>query len=417
MKDDKLHIETELIHGAYSPDGGTGATALPIYQSTSFAYDSAEEISEVFGGRSAGFVYSRIGNPTVHQLECRLAILEGGAAALACASGMAAISSTALTLAGSGDQIVSGNSIFGGTYSLFDRTLRRYGIDTRFVESTDADAYRQAITDQTKLIFVETIGNPKMDVPNIAAIAEVAHAAGVALVVDNTVTTPVLVRPKDLGADIVVHSTSKYINGHGTAIGGAIVDCQTFDWANDRYANLKEFHARAGAFAFMAALRTEVFRDIGACFSPFNAFLMASGLESLGVRMERHCASAMVVAETLAADPRVEHVAYPGLTDHPGHQIALDQFGGRYGGLMAIRLGTQERCFKFINELKLAQNLANIGDAKTLVIHPASTLCRDSGDAERAAMGVTDDLVRLSIGLEHVDDILADIDRSLKALE
>jgi len=326
---------------------------------------------------------------------------------------MAAISTTALALAGAGDEVVSGNSIFGGTYSLFAHTLVRYGITTRFIETTDVDSYREAVNDRTRLIFVETIGNPKLDVPDVAAIAEVAREHGVALVVDNTVTTPVLCRPKEFGADIVIHSTSKYINGHGNAIGGIIVDCGTFDWANPRYTHLKPFHDRVRHFAFVASLRNRVHRDLGCCFSPFNAFLMSIGMESLAVRMERHCSNAQRVAEVLDRDRRVEEVRYPGLPGHPDHDVAKRQFADRYGALLTLRLGTKERCFKFINALQRAQNLANLGDAKTLVIHPASTLCRDANEEEREAMGVTDDLVRLSIGIEHVDDIREDVEQAL----
>ena len=413
---EKLHIETQLIHGAYAPNAETGATTIPLVQSAAFAYKTAGDLEKVFSGRDAGFVYSRISNPTLDLFERRMNILEDGLAAISCSSGMAAISATVLALAGTGDEIVSGNSVFGGTYSLFDRTLSRYGIKTHFVESTDIEAYRQAVTDRTKLIFVETIGNPKLDVPDIAAIAEVAKEKGVVLVVDNTVTTPVLVQPKTIGADIVIHSTSKYINGHGNAIGGIIIDCGTFDWSNPRYGHLKPFYDRVRNFAFMAILRNQVYRDLGCCFSPFNAFLMSIGVESLAVRMERHCANALGVAEALAGDSRVEEVRFPGLKSHPNHEVAERQFAGLYGALLTLRLGTKERSFRFIDGLERAQNLANLGDAKTLVIHPASTLCQDATADERNAMGVTDDLVRFSIGLEHIDDILSDIGQSLDQL-
>ncbi len=411
-----VHLETKLLHGAYAPEEKTGATVSPIFQSSAYAYESAEDLEAVFAGRAPGFVYSRINNPTLDRFEKRMTTLEDGLASVACASGMAAISTVALALAGSGDEIVSGNSIFGGTYSLFSHTLTRYGITTRFVETTDVEAYRQAITDRTRLIFVETIGNPKLDVPDISAIAAVAREHGIVLVVDNTVTTPVLCRPKELGADIVVHSTSKYINGHGNAIGGTIVDCGTFDWDNPRYTHLKEYYDRVRQFAFVASLRNRVHRDLGCCFSPFNAFLMSIGMESLALRMERHCSNAAAVAEDLNADSNVEHVGYPGLEAHPNHDVATRQFGGMYGGLLTLRLGTKQRCFTFINALKHAQNLANLGDAKSLIVHPASTFCREANDAEREAMGVTDDLVRVSIGIEHVDDIREDITQALKRM-
>lgn len=408
-----MHLETKLLHGAYAPEETTGATALPLYQSTSFAYESAERLEAVFAGRDAGFVYSRINNPTLDRFERRMTVLEDGLASVSCASGMAAISTTALALAGAGDEIVSGNSIFGGTYSLFAHTLPRYGITTRFVETTDPNAYREAVNDRTRAIFVETIGNPKLDVPDIAAIAAVAREQGVALVVDNTVTTPVLCQPKELGAAIVVHSTSKYINGHGNAIGGIIVDTGAFDWGNPRYGHLKPYHDRVRDFAFVASLRSRVHRDLGCCSSPFSAFLMSIGIESLAVRMERHCSNARRVAESLEQDDRVEEIRYPGLAQHADHDVAGRQFGATYGALLTLRLGTKERCFRFINALARAQNLANLGDAKTLVIHPASTICRDASEEDRTAMGVTDDLVRFSIGIEHVDDILEDIDQAI----
>jgi len=408
-----MHVNTELLHGAYAPEETTGATALPIFQSTSFAYESAEELEAIFAGKDAGYVYSRINNPTLDRFERRMTVLEDGLASVSCSSGMAAISTAILTLAGSGDEIVSGSSIFGGTHSLFAHTLPRYGITTRFVEATDSGTYRSAINDRTKVIFVETLGNPKLDVPDIAAIAAIAKEHGIALVVDNTVTTPVLCKPKTLGADIVVHSTSKCINGHGNAIGGVIVDCGSFDWASPRYPHLKPFYDRVRHFAFVAGLRNRVHRDLGCCFSPFNAFLMSIGIESLAVRMERHCTNATRVAEALSQDARVDEVRYPGLPDHPDYAVATRQFSGGFGPLLTVRLGTKERAFKFINALQRAQNLANLGDAKTLVVHPASTFCRDAIDEERQAMGVTDDLVRLSIGIEHSDDILEDIAQAL----
>lgn len=410
---ENLHIETELIHGGYSPDKEHGATASPIFQTASFAYETAEDMESVFGGRAPGFVYSRINNPTLSQFEKRMTVLENGIAALTCASGMAAISATVLALTGTGDEIISGKSIFGGTYSLFANTLVRYGIKTNFVDTTDTAAYQDAITDHTKLIFVETIGNPKIDVPNIKVIAEIAKANGIVFVVDNTVATPVMLKPKSLGADIVIHSTSKYINGHGNAIGGIVVDCGTFNWSNPRYEHLEPFYKKAGQFAFMALLRNRVYRDLGFCMSPFNAFLMSIGIESLAVRMERHCSNAATIAEVLSNDNRIQNIRYPGLETHSDHATAKKQFNGLYGAIMTIELADKNSCFNFMNKLKRVQILANIGDAKTLAIHPASTFCRDASESERTGMGVTDNLIRLSIGLEHVDDIIADIDQSL----
>jgi O-acetylhomoserine (thiol)-lyase len=408
--------ETKLIHGGFGPDEKTGATAPPIVQSTAFAYGSAEDLESVFAGRHPGYVYSRIGNPTVGAFEARLTALEDGVGAIAVSSGMAAISSLALALAGSGEDIVAGSSLFGGTYSLFRHTLSRYGIGVRFVDPANPAAVDDAISDATRFVFVETIGNPKLDVPDIAAIAAITRKHGVPMVVDSTVTTPLLIQPKRLGADLIVHSTSKFINGHGNAIGGIIVDAGTFDWSSPRFPHLAPFHAKVGQFALLAALRNRVCRDLGCCLSPFNAFLLSMGIESLGVRMERHCANAARLAAFLANHAQVDETGYPGLETHPQHVLADRQFGDRYGAILTLKLGTRGRCFDFINSLRLAKNLANLGDARTLVIHPASTICRDMNEEERLAMGVTDDLVRLSVGLEDPADILADAEAGLAAL-
>lgn len=414
--DRPLHLDTRLIHGAYVPDQITGATSTPIIQSTAFAYRSAEDIEAVFAGRETGYVYSRIANPTVSAFEARLTALEDGLGAIAVSSGMAAISSLVLALAGSGEEIVAGSSLFGGTYSLFRHTLSRYGIGVRFVDPTNPAAFRDAIRDATRLVFVETIGNPKLDVPDIAAIAAITRERGVPLIVDSTVTTPLLVQPKRLGGDLIVHSASKFINGHGNAIGGVIVDAGTFDWANPRFPFLAPFRARVGQFALLAALRNRICRDLGCCLAPFNAFLLSMGIETLGVRMERHCVNATRVAALLATHPKVDETCYPGLDTHPDHTLAQRQFGDRYGALVTLKLGTRERCFGFINRLRLAKIIANLGDAGTLVIHPASTMCRDLDGEERLAMGVTDDLVRLSVGIEDPRDILSDIEQALDAL-
>lgn len=413
----RLHLDTQVLHRGFEPEAGTGASVPPIFQTSAFAYEDPKQLEDVFAGRDIGHIYTRISNPTIYALERRLAMLENGLGAVACSSGMAAVSTAILCLAGQGDEIVSGSSVFGGTYSLFAHTLCNYGIRTRFVNATDPAAYAEAINDRTKVVFVETIGNPKLDVPDLAAIAATARREGVVLMVDSTVTTPVMLRPKDLGADIVIHSASKYINGHGNSIGGMIVDCGTFDWSSTRYPHVKPYHARVRNFAFIAALRNRVHRDLGCCLSPFNAFLIGTGLESLAVRMERHCTNAARVAAFLASEPQVLEVRYPGLPTHPDHTVAARQFAGRFGGLLTFRLGSRERCFAFIRGLKVALNLANLGDAKTLVIHPASTICRDASPAEREAMGVTEDLVRFSVGLEYVDDIIADVAGGLRHMQ
>ena len=415
MSSTAWRLGTRIIHSGFAPSEA-GATALPIIQSTGFAHGSAEEIEAVFAGREAGFVYSRISNPTVTALEARLAGMEDGLGAIAVSSGMAAISSLVLALAGSGDEIVAGRSLFGGTYSLFRHTLGRYGIGVRLVDPRDPAAVRAAVGDKTRLVFVETIGNPKLDVPDIVAIAAITRECGVPFAVDSTVTTPVLIQPRRLGADLIVHSASKFINGHGNAIGGVIVDAGTFDWSNPRFQHMEPFRSRVGRFALLALLRNRICRDTGCCLTPFNAFLLGMGLETLDVRMERHCANAARVVAFLSSHPKVEATMYPGLDAHPDHMLAKRQFGGRYGALVTLRLGTKERCFSFINRLRLAKILANLGDTRTLVIHPASTFCRDFDAEERCAMGAPDDVVRLSVGIEDPADILDDVDQALAGL-
>ena len=405
-------IETQAVQGSYAPKP-TEPRIPAICQSTTFKYSSADHVAKLFDLDIADHMYSRISNPTSEALEGKIAMLEGGIGALATSSGQAAISGSILNICQTGQHIVTASTLYGGTYSLFANTLVRYGIKTKFVDTTDVAAYQDAITDHTKLIFIETIGNPKIDVPNIKAIAEIAKNNGIVFVVDNTVATPVMLKPKSLGADIVIHSTSKYINGHGNSIGGIVVDCGTFNWSNPRYEHLEPFYKKVRQFAFMALLRNRVYRDLGFCMSPFNAFLMSIGIESLAVRMERHCSNAATIAAALDNDNRIQNVRYPGLETHSDHATAKEQFNGLYGAIMTIELDDKKSCFNFMNNLKRVQILANIGDAKTLAIHPASTFCRDASESERTGMGVTDNLIRLSIGLEHVDDIIADIDQSL----
>lgn len=409
-----LRLETTLVHGAGSDC--SGPTVPPIQASSAFAYETAEELEAVFAGRKPGFVYSRIGNPTVAHFERRIATLEQGVGAVAFSSGMAALSAVVLGLAGSGDEVVAGNSLFGGTVSLLKRTLARCGITTRFVEATDLQAYRDAITDRTRLVLVETVGNPKLDVPDIAALATLAHEKGVVLAVDNTAATPWLFQPGMAGADLVLHSASKFISGHGQAIGGVMVDAGRFDWSSPRYAHLAPLYRRTRSLAFLTLLRTQVSRDLGGCLAPFNAFLMSLGVETLAVRMERHGANAARLADVLSRDARVREVRYPGLPAHPDHAVAARQFKGRFGALLTVRLADKAQCFRFINALRLARNLANIGDVRTLVIHPASTFCRELSAEEQRAVGVSEDLVRMSVGIEHLDDILGDVDRALKQL-
>lgn len=410
-----LHFETLLIHGGLEP-GPAGATNIPIVQSSAFAHETAEELEDIFRGRKSGQIYTRLNNPTTEGLERRLALLEGGIAAIATASGMAAITTAVLTVLRSGDEILASSSLFGGTYSLFRDTLSHYGISTRFVDPTDVTALAEGINDRTRIIFVETIGNPKMDVPDIDLIAAVARKAGIPLMVDATVSSPYLARGRDLGADLVIHSTSKYINGTGSTIGGAIIDCGTFNWDSPLFPHFSIFARKYRQFAFSARLRKLTHKDFGACPAPMNSFLLSEGIETLALRMERHCANGLQLARYLKEHPKVSWVNYPGLEDSPFFQVANRQFSGRFGGLLTFGLAGKKEAFRFINGLRLAKNLANIGDAKTLVIHPASTICCDYTPEQQRLLGVSDELVRVSAGLEFGNDIVGDFAQSLDSL-
>jgi len=404
---------TWAIHGGFAGDRETGASAVPIYQTVSYAYKTAEELEDLFAGRSAGYIYTRIANPTTTALEARLAGLEDGIGCIATSSGMAAIASVVMALLEKGDRIVAARGIFGGTVSLFKKTLGRFGIETELVDADDTEQFRRSVEGGARLIFIETIGNPRMDVPDIPAIAEVAHGANIPLVVDSTVTTPVLVKPGAFGADIVVHSTSKFINGHGTAIGGAIVDTGNYDWSRGPFEQVRELAAKTGRLAFLAYLRNLVYRDLGGCPAPSNSFLMLQGLETLEARMARHCENARRLAEYLADNPRVEWVNYPGLAGSKFSARVRKLFAGRGGGLLSFGLADKKTAFAFIDSLKLARNTANLGDAKTLVIHPGSTIFAEFSESERKQMGVGADMVRVSVGIEDFEDIRADFEQAI----
>lgn len=341
--------------------------------------------------------------------------MEGGGAAIATASGMAAITTAALTILRSGDEILSSSSLFGGTFSLFRDTLSSYGITATFVDPLDLDGFRNAINERTRLLFVETIGNPKLDVPDVPALARIAHEAGIPIMVDSTVSTPYLANGIELEADILAYSTSKYINGTGTTIGGVIIDRGVFDWNNPKFPHFEQFYKKYRAFAFTARARKLVHKDVGACAAPFNSYLLTEGVQTLALRMERHCSNALALARFLKDHPKVDWVSYPGLENSPHHAVATRLYGGRYGGLLTFGTGDKASAFRAINGLKLAKNLANIGDAKTLVIHPASTICADYNAEEKKLMGVTEDLVRVSVGIEDCRDIIEDFSQALNA--
>lgn len=411
----KLDFETRAIHSGFYPADHMGSTIVPIYQTASFAYDTGEELADIFDGKSFGYLYSRIANPTVTAFEQRIAALEEGAGAVAVSSGMAAISAIIFALTEQGDRIIANESLFGGTLLLFNNVLSKYGIDVQYLNLNDADTLNEKISKNTKLIFTETIGNPKLDVPNLLKLGETAKRLGIPLVIDSTLTTPYLLKAKDVGAALVVHSTTKYISGNGSTIGGIVVDTGIYDWSKHASSELKELSSQYGSEnAFLYLLRRNIVQNTGSYCSPFNAFLQLLGVETLALRMQKHCSNALQLAEHLAGDSRIVSVNYPGLKSSPYHRTAKSQFGDRFGGLLTLRFGLKEKCFRFIDSLKLAKNLANLGDAKTLVIHPGSTIYHDCNDKEKTAAGVYDDMVRVSVGIESIKDIVDDFDRAIQ---
>ena len=425
MADRKYGFETLCLHAGQIPDPATGARAAPIYQTTSFVFDSAEHAASLFNLQTFGNVYSRISNPTVAVFEERVAALENGRAALACATGQAAEATAILTLCQAGDHIVSVSTLYGGTHTLLGVNLKKLGIATTFVNPDDHGAFEKSIQKNTKLIYAETLGNPLINIVDIEAVARIAHAHQIPLVVDNTVPSPYLCRPFDWGADIVIHSATKYIGGHGTTMGGVIVESGKFDWGNGKFPEFTTpspgyhgiiFHETFGDFGFTMKARMEIMRTFGPTLSPMNAWLLLLGLESLPVRMDRHCANALAVAKYLQDHPRVAWVNYPGLPDNKYFSLAQKYLPEGASGLLNFGVkGGAKAGEKFIDAAEFMSHLANIGDAKTLIIHPASTTHRQMSDEEQLKAGVTPDMVRLSVGLESLDDILWDIDQALEA--
>ena len=422
-----MKLETLALHAGYEGDPATHAATTPIYQTTSYTFDDTQHGADLFDLKVAGNIYTRIMNPTQAVLEQRLTEMEGGVGALCLASGMSAVTYSIQCLADVGCNIVSTSQLYGGTYNLFAHTFPRQGIEVRFASHDDYDGLEALIDDNTRAMFCESIGNPAGNVVDIARLAEIAHRHGVPLIVDNTVPTPFLCKPFDLGADIVVHALTKYIGGHGTSIGGAIVDSGKFDWAANakRFPMLNEpdpsYHGvvyteALGPAAYIGRCRVVPLRNTGAAISPMNAFLIMQGLETLGLRMERHCENAQKVAEHLQRHPMVEWVSYAGLPDSPFHTLCNKITGGRASGILSFGIkGGAQAGAKFIDALQMILRLVNIGDAKSLACHPASTTHRQLGPEELASAGVREDMVRLSIGIEHIDDIVADIDQALAA--
>ncbi len=422
-----MKLETLALHAGYEGDPTTHAAAVPIYQTTSFTFDDTQHGADLFDLKVAGNIYTRIMNPTQAILEQRLAEMEGGVAALCLASGMAAVTYSIQCIADVGCNIVSTSQLYGGTYNLFAHTFPRQGIEVRFGSHEDYAGLEALIDDNTRAVFCESIGNPAGNVVDIVKLAEIAHRHGVPLIVDNTVPTPFLCKPFELGADIIVHALTKYIGGHGTSIGGAIVDSGKFDWAANakRFPMLNEpdpsYHGvvyteALGPAAYIGRCRVVPLRNTGAAISPFNAFLIMQGLETLGLRMERHCENAQRVAEHLQGHPQVEWVSYAGLPDSPYHGLCNKITGGKASGILSFGIkGGVEAGARFIDALQMILRLVNIGDAKSLACHPATTTHRQLGPEELAAAGVRKDMVRLSIGIEHIDDIIADVDQALAA--
>lgn len=423
-----LKFDTLAVHGGQTPDPATTARAVPIYQTSSYVFHDTQHAANLFGLQELGNIYSRIMNPTQDVFEKRVALLEGGVAAVAAASGQAAETMAILNIVGAGDEIVSATSLYGGTYNLFHYTFPKLGITVHFVDPSDPENFRKALTPKTKLVYAETLGNPKLDTLNIEAVSKIAHDAGVPLMIDNTMPSPALANPIRWGADIVVHSATKFIGGHGTSIGGIVVDSGKFPWDNGKFPQFTEpdpsYHGLVlmslpeplKTMAFALKLRLQVLRDIGACVSPFNAFLFLQGLETLHLRMERHSRNALKAAEFLKEHRQVAWVNYPGLPESPNYALAKKYHkAGNYGAILGFGVkGGAEAGKKFIDSLNLFSLLANIGDAKSLAIHPASTTHQQLTEAEQIATGVTPDFIRLSVGIEDIDDIVGDLDQALK---
>jgi len=423
MADHRFKPETLAIHAGQIPDAATGARALPIYQTTSFVFDSADHAASLFNLQTFGNVYSRLSNPTVAALEERVAALEGARAAVASASGMAAEAMALMTILQAGDHVVAAGALYGGSVTMLAVNLKKFGIETTFVDATKPEAFAAAMRPNTRAVFAESLGNPSLVVLDIAAVAEVAHAHGVPLVIDNTVPSPFLCNPVEFGADIVVHSATKYLAGHGTTLGGIVVESGRFPWDNGRFPGMTEpspgyhgvrFFETFGDFGFTMRCRMETLRVYGAALSPTSAWQILQGVETLPLRMERHCSNALAVAKYLRDDPRVGWVGYPGLPDDPQHALLSRQMRGASGLLAFGVKGGLANGVRFIESAQFMSHLVNIGDTRTLISHPASTTHRQLDDAQQLAAGVKPDMIRISVGLEHIDDILWDIDQALE---
>lgn len=409
-----MNFNTALLHQSFDGEKATGSTLVPVYQSSAFAHESAEKLEAVFNNKAPGFAYTRISNPTVDSFEKRVAAMEMGIGAVACSSGMAAVTMSLLNILESGDEIIAGSALFGGTIDLFG-DLEAFGIKTVFTDEVTAESVERLATDRTKAVFTELIGNPKLNVTDIKAVSEAAHKRGIPLIIDSTTATPYLINPFEFGADIVVHSSSKYINGSGNAISGVIIDSGNFKWDTKRYRGFEEYK-KFGKFAYLAKLRNGIWRNVGACLAPMNAYLNSVGLETLGLRMERLCFNAKRLAEFFEEDGRVS-VNYPALASNPYHELTVKQLKGMGGAIITIRAGSKEKAFRLINSLKYACIATNIGDMRTLVIHPASTIYTHSTKEQQANAGVYEDSIRISVGIEDIEDLIADFKQAIDKTE
>ena len=420
-------FETAALHAGQKPDPATGSRAVPVYRTTAYQFDSTEHAADLFALKTPGNIYTRIMNPTQDVLERRAAELEGGAAAIALASGTSAVFYSIANVAAAGDEVVSAKNLYGGTYTMFDNILPQFGITVRMVDPLDLEAYKAAINEKTKAVYIETMGNPGLDVPDIEGISRLAHDAGVPLIVDSTFTTPYLLRPIEYGADVVVHSLTKWMGGHGTGIGGIVIDAGTFNWNSPRFPQYSQpdasYHGIVWAtglgdlnpVAFIVRMRVILLRNLGACISPDNAWMFLQGIETLPLRMERHSQNAAKVAEYLESHGKVKWVGYPGLASHTSRANAEKYLKKGFGGMVVFGIsGGREAGAKFIDSLELFSHVANVGDAKSLAIHPASTTHSQLSDEQQRDAGVPPELIRLSIGIEHIDDILADLKKALE---
>ena len=409
-----MNFNTALLHKDFGSDRSTGSTLTPIYQASAFSQESAEKLEAVFNNRAPGFAYTRIGNPTTDSFERRIASLEKGIGAVACSSGMAAVTISLLNILQAGDEVIASAGLFGGTIDLF-RDLEAFGIKTRFVTEVTAETVRSQLNEKTKAVFTELIGNPKLNVVDLKSVADVAHQGGVPFIVDSTTATPYLVRPFDFGADIVVHSSSKYINGNGSAISGIIVDSGKFKWDFARYKGLEEYK-RFGKFAYIAKLRNGIWRNVGCCVAPATSFLNSLGLETLGLRMDRLCSNALQLAEFLQGFEGIT-VNYPALKQSPYYDLVQRQFGGKGGGILTIDAGSKEKAFKLINNLKYATIATNIGDLRTLVIHPDSTIFTHGTKEQKENAGVFEGTIRVSVGIEDIEDLKEDFEQAIQKID